>query len=108
MRAQAPKVQARAADKRIEGPAPETLIGSDEAGIVKLVGAPGLVRREKGVDVWQYTDEICTLLLYFYDKEGARQLTYLEALPKTPGGAGVTQASCLSDQIRAFHEKELS
>jgi len=102
----APKVQARA-EKRIEGPAPESLIGSEEGAVIKLVGAPSLVRREKGVDVWQYTDEACTLLLFFYDKEGARRLTYLEAMPKTPGGEGVTQASCLSAQIRAFRAKDL-
>lgn len=102
----APKVPSRA-DKRIEGPAPESLIGSEEGAVIKLVGAPGLVRREKGVDVWQYTDETCTLLLFFYDKEGARRLTYLEAMPKAPGGEAVTQASCLSAQIRAFRAKDL-
>lgn len=102
------KAPPRAGDKRIDAPAPETLIGSDEAGIVKLVGSPGLVRREKGVDVWQYTDDTCTLLLYFYDKEGARKLTYLEALPKTKDGEDVTKASCLSAQIRAYRAKNLS
>jgi hypothetical protein len=96
--------------RRIEGPSPDSLVGSDGAGILKLVGAPGLVRRERGVEVWQYTDDTCVLLLYFYDDtDGARKLTYLEALAKAGADAAgaVSPAGCLSDQIHAFRAKDL-
>lgn len=104
-----PKPQAlRRENTKLEGPAPETLIGSNQDGILKLVGAPGLVRHEKGVDVWQYAEESCVLLLYFYDdKAGGRKLTYLEAMPKAANTAAVSPAGCLSDQIRAFKAKDL-
>jgi hypothetical protein len=107
--AQSPAPSPRGREAKLEGPAPDTLIGSDQDGIVKLVGAPGLVRRERGVEVWQYAPESCVLLLYFYDdKAGARKLTYLEAMPKGAAGAGnVTQAGCLSEQIRTFKAKDL-
>jgi hypothetical protein len=96
--------------ERIEGPSPDSLVGSDGAGILRLVGAPGLVRHERGVEVWQYTDDTCVLLLYFYDgTDGARKLTYLEALAKTGADAAsaVSPAGCLSDQIHAFRAKDL-
>jgi hypothetical protein len=96
--------------KRIEGPSPDSLMGSDPAEILKLVGAPGLVRHERGVEVWQYTDDICVLLLYFYDDtDGARKLTYLEALAKSGASeaSAVSPAGCLSDQARAFRAKDL-
>lgn len=73
---------------------------------MKLIGAPGLVRREKGVEVWQYTDNSCTLLLYFYeDQSGKRKLNYSETLSKGP--AEVAPAACLASQIRAFKAKDL-
>jgi hypothetical protein len=96
--------------RTIEGPSPDSLMGSDRDGILTLVGVPGLVRRERGVEVWQYTDDTCVLLLYFYDDaNGARKLTYLEALAKAGADAAgaVSPAGCLSDQIHAFRAKDL-
>ncbi len=95
---------------KLEGPAPETLVGSDMASIQKLVGAPELVRKEKGVEVWQYADNSCTLLMYFYDDKasGARKLTYMEAVTKDAADdPNVTSASCLSSQIAAYKAKPL-
>jgi hypothetical protein len=104
----APAKASSAQQAKLEGPAPESLVGSDQASIQKLVGTPTLVRKEKGVEVWQYTDNSCTLIMYFYDDKasGARKLTYMDAVARNGADdASVTPASCLSGQIAAFKTK---
>jgi hypothetical protein len=102
------KDKQRTREARLEGPAPETLTGSDQTAILKLVGPPGLIHRERSAEVWQYAEESCVLLLYFYDKDGTKTLTYFEAMAKTATDPeGVSPAACLSQQIRAFKAKDL-
>jgi hypothetical protein len=78
---------------------------------VSLLGAPGLVRKDKGVEVWQYARGSCVLMLYLYgDNAGVRHVTYLEAMPQglsaaSPAAPGVTTQACLAEQIRDLAQK---
>ena len=95
------------ASVRSNAAAPDALIGSDQNAILKIIGTPGLTRHERGVDVWQYTEGTCVLLMYFYDdKDGNKKLSYSEARAKAPGDTSLTPASCLAKQVRAFRSKD--
>ena len=79
------------------GPAPTeaALMGKQGSDIENLLGAPTLLRREDGAQVWQYAGERCVLLLYLYQQtDSAYRVSYLEARPR-PGGASDV-AACLS------------
>jgi hypothetical protein len=86
-------------------PPSKSFIGKGEGDLVQLLGNPSLVRREKGVEVFQYAPGTCTLLFYLYkDAVGVRRVTYLEAVPagaNVSDPSSVTPDSCLADQIRA-------
>ena len=90
-------------------PPSESLIGKQGTDLLALLGAPGLVRKDKGVEVWQYARGSCVLILYLYDdKAGARRVTYLEAMAQglVPSSASaVTPETCLAEQMRAVPQK---
>lgn len=100
---------AAATAKRLAGinaPAPESLIGKSGNDLVALLGAPGLVHKEKDGEVWQYAASACVMLFYLYDNSaGARRVTYLEAVPQgvisAPSSVGDTPQTCLAYQMLA-------
>ena len=46
-----------------------TMLGKDVVAIEAQLGKPSLLREELGAQVWQYTDQVCVLLLYLYESE---------------------------------------
>jgi hypothetical protein len=61
-------------------------------------GAPGLVRREAGAEVWQYVSGPCVLLFFIYDDpEQGRRVDHAEARtsPGPWGEAPPANQACL-------------
>ena len=89
-------------------PPSQSLIGKGSQDLVALLGTPGLVRHDKGVEVWQYARGSCVLIFYLYDdRAGGRRVTYLEAMPQgavtaSPPPAAVSPEACLGEQMRAL------
>lgn len=51
------------------------IIGLDQLAVQKLLGEPGLVRREAPAEIWQYRHAGCVLDLFLYrEKTGSRVL----------------------------------
>jgi|GEM_PF-3480422 len=46
-----------------------TMLGKDIAALEAELGQPSLLREEVGAQVWQYTDQVCVLLLYLYQSD---------------------------------------
>jgi hypothetical protein len=90
-------------------PEPQTLIGKGKSDLVALLGNPALVRKERGVEVWQYAGGQCVMLFYLYDDAtaGTPRVTYLEAMPQGLSG-DVTAQLCLSEQILAAAGRPVS
>lgn len=52
---------------------PAKLVGMSQFDIKKALGEPSFVRRDDGVEIWQYRAENCILDLFLYDgREGMR------------------------------------
>ena len=95
----------------VNAPAPDSLIGKSGSDLVALLGQPGLVHKEKDGEVWQYAAHACVMLFYLYDNpQGARRITYLEALPQgsASGAAETPQQTCLAYQMLAASSKRAS
>lgn len=58
---------------------PEHFLGLDTAAVEGRLGSPDLLRREPPAEVWQYQGKTCVLDLFLYDKDGSKQVVYLEA-----------------------------
>lgn len=98
----------------VNAPPSQSLIGKGQSDLLALLGSPGLVRKDKGVEVWQYASASCVMLFYLYDdKSGRRRITYLEAMPPSPSASpltssGISPETCLADQMRALASKKTS
>lgn len=57
------------------------LIGLNERELTKLVGTPGLVRRESPAQLWQYDHAPCFMHVFLYAPErgGDAQVAHVEA-----------------------------
>ena len=53
----------------IDLPNAATMLGKDIRALETELGQPSLLREELGAQVWQYTDQVCVLLLYLYESE---------------------------------------
>ena len=82
-------------------PPAESMIGQRSDELTELVGAPGLVRKEKGVSVLQFAQGDCVLLAYVYDTPEGRVVKHLDALAKGPTGGAFDIDGCLRVQAEA-------
>ena len=57
-----------------------------------ILGAPGFVRRDRGVEVWQYRNAGCVLHLFLY-LEGAEGLRLTHAEARDPDGRLIADAA---------------
>lgn len=82
---------------------PEELMGKDPQTLRSLMGAPTLLRKDHGAEVWQYAGKSCVLFVYLYpNKAGALDVSYLDARSKTSGAAVVQD--CLTSLGRGGSE----
>lgn len=89
----APKIQTKA-------PPADALIGASWGAVRALLGDPGLIRRDQGVEVWQYPGPTCVLLLYLYRPEsgGDPKTAFIDARDLHAGAAPVQE--CLAAAIK--------
>lgn len=55
---------------------PEQLLGMTADSLGDILGQPDVVRRDDGVEVWQYRSEACVLDLFLYG--GMKQVEYVD------------------------------
>lgn len=51
-----------------KNPEPAQLIGLSHFDIQRTLGDPSFVRKDTGVEIWQYKDDSCILDLFLYEK----------------------------------------
>ncbi len=74
----------------IKASRPDELMGKTAQGLRALMGAPTLLRKDHGAEVWQYAGKSCVLFAYLYpNAKGALEVSYLDARRKTAGGMPV-------------------
>lgn len=78
---------------------PDDLIGLEPKAIQDLLGPVSLKRWEGDAQVMQFANGQCVMDIYFYEAfpGGAFQASYLSA--RTPTGADVDAASCLTSLL---------
>ena len=85
-----PETKAPRAASTIKATNPDELMGKNPQGLRALMGAPSLLRRDHGAEVWQYAGKSCVLFAYLYpNAKGALQVSYLDARRKTSGAMPV-------------------
>lgn len=94
-----PKPDARSTANLPPAPPAESLIGATSGALTALLGAPDLIRRDQGVEVWQYPGASCTLLIYLYTPEdgGPPRTAFVDARDRHAGAA--PKQACLSQAI---------
>jgi hypothetical protein len=80
-----------------EAAAPAPILGLDSGAVRKLLGEPGLIRRETPAEVWQYRTAGCVLDVVLYDQASGSRVVYAEA--RTPTAEPTPTASCLTDVL---------
>lgn len=78
---------------------PDKLIGLSGPALSQRLGEPELVRREAPAEIWQYRTSDCVFDLFLYEKNGQRQVTYLEA--RDTQAQIVPVRPCLNQLLRA-------
>lgn len=78
---------------------PDHFLGLSPGELKGRLGSPDLLRRETPAEVWQYRGERCILDLFIYDKEGNKQVVYLEA--RDLQAAEVESRDCLNMLLTA-------
>ncbi len=73
------------------------------SGVIEAYfGAPSLRRQETGAEVWQYANEECVLLVFFYTQDdGTLQAQHLETRGRTPEAPSTDQDACLKSVVLA-------
>jgi hypothetical protein len=60
--------------------------------VTPLLGPPGFVRRDRGVEIWQYRNPTCVLHLFLYtETAGGLKVAHAEA--REPGGRLIADAA---------------
>jgi len=85
---------------------PGQLLGLDPDALEGRLGPPDLLRREAPAEVWQYRGSACVLDLFLYEKEGGKQVVYLEA--RDFEAAEVESRSCLRGLLTARRDAATS
>ncbi|MCP4330440.1 MAG: hypothetical protein GY791_18610 [Alphaproteobacteria bacterium] len=76
--------------------AADRLQGMDSDNLNRLLGTPGLLRRDGPAQIWQYVDQACILDLFLYENGRRHYVEYVEARPsRVDGGVPPTVQSCL-------------
>ncbi len=57
---------------------PSKLVGLSLIEIEKTLGEPSFVRKDKGVQIWQYRTTDCILDLFLYEKDGRYNVSHSE------------------------------
>lgn len=73
------------------------ILGLDSGAVRKLLGEPGLIRREEPAEVWQYRTASCVLDVVLYDQASGPRVVYTEA--RTPTAEPTQADPCLSDVL---------
>lgn len=79
------------------------LSGLSGSELSRLLGSPGLLRRDGTAQVWQYVDATCILDLYLYASGGRHFVEYVEARAVEEGQPAPATQACL-DRILAQKE----
>ena len=58
---------------------PDVFLGRNRDQLSSLLGNPRKIRRDPGLEVWQYDARTCMMEFYFYEQNHAYALVYLEA-----------------------------
>ncbi len=74
-----------------------SILGLDSGAVRKLLGEPGLIRRETPAEVWQYRTASCVLDIVLYDQASGPRVVYTEA--RTPTAEPTQADPCLSDVL---------
>jgi hypothetical protein len=74
-----------------------SILGLDSGAVRKLLGEPGLIRREEPAEVWQYRTASCVLDVVMYDQASGPRVVYTEA--RTPTAEPTQADPCLSDVL---------
>jgi len=73
----------------------DELMGKTPQALRALMGAPSLLRKDHGAEVWQYAGDSCVLFAYLYpNAKGVPQVSYLDARKTTSGAMPVP--ACLA------------
>ncbi len=75
-----------------QGAKPSQLLGLSSSAIKRALGAPGFVRKDSGVEIWQYRARDCILDLFLYKEKTGMKVTYSELRGPFLDSAG--QLSC--------------
>ncbi len=78
-----------------------SILGLDSGAVRKLLGEPGLIRREEPAEVWQYRTASCVLDVVLYDQASGPRVVYTEA--RTPTAEPTQADPCLSDVLTTKH-----
>jgi len=74
-----------------------SMLGLDSGAVRKLLGEPGLIRRDTPAEVWQYRTASCVLDVVMYDQATGPRVVYTEA--RTPTAEPTQADPCLSDVL---------
>ena len=74
-----------------------SILGLDSGAVRKLLGEPGLIRRETPAEVWQYRTASCVLDVVLYDQASGPRVVYTEA--RTPTAEPTQADPCLSEVL---------
>ena len=78
-----------------------SILGLDSGAVRKLLGEPGLIRRDEPAEVWQYRTASCVLDVVLYDQASGPRVVYTEA--RTPAAEPTQADPCLSDVLTTKH-----
>jgi hypothetical protein len=78
-----------------------SILGLDSGAVRKLLGEPGLIRRDTPAEVWQYRTASCVLDVVLYDQASGSRVVYTEA--RTPTAEPTQADPCLSDVLTTKH-----
>lgn len=94
-------------------PAAEDIPGYTRARARDVFGMPGLIQEDRGVEVWQYPNEVCVLFLFIYEEpDGNWRASHVEAtaaqdMPEPePEELGAFLNQCVATAARAHQLKK--
>jgi hypothetical protein len=74
-----------------------SILGLDSGAVRKLLGEPGLIRRDTPAEVWQYRTASCVLDVVMYDQASGPRVAYTEA--RTAAAEPTQPGPCLTDVL---------
>lgn len=89
-------IKAHGLDKAMH---PKKLVGLESLDVSRLLGKPNFVRRDKGVEIWQYRHADCILDLFLYESERKGFLVDHTEL-RGPKLNDTTSLSCFSKIVK--------